>query len=127
MLAHPGHELRVFGWLERERPDAFVLSDGSGSTGASRLGATTELLSTAGCRAGALYGVATDRELYAVLLRRDLAFAERLLERLADALVARRAETVVADAAEGYNPVHDLAHCSPRLPRPGPGERWAVP
>src|SRR5207302_1404403 len=28
LVAHPGHELRVHGWLERERPLVFVLTDG---------------------------------------------------------------------------------------------------
>ena len=28
-VAHPGHELRIYGWLERARPQVHVLTDGS--------------------------------------------------------------------------------------------------
>lgn len=28
VVAHPGHELRVYGWLEQARPRVFVLTDG---------------------------------------------------------------------------------------------------
>src|SRR5262249_34481437 len=42
--AHPGHEVRLHGWLEMVRPEVFILTDGSGATGQSRLNATTTLL-----------------------------------------------------------------------------------
>jgi hypothetical protein len=44
MIAHPGHELRVHHWIERTRPLVFVLTDGSGHTGVSRLASTTAVL-----------------------------------------------------------------------------------
>ena len=30
VVAHPGHELRVHGWLELARPTVCILTDGSG-------------------------------------------------------------------------------------------------
>ena len=38
MVAHPGHELRVWHWLEIECPRVVVVTDGSGRSGASRKG-----------------------------------------------------------------------------------------
>lgn len=38
MIAHPGHELLVHGWLEVAHPRVFVLTDGSGRCAQSRLG-----------------------------------------------------------------------------------------
>ena len=68
VMAHPGHELRIHGWLERTRPLPFVLTDGSGHTSSSRLASTTRVLTAAGAQpAGVLYGQLTDREVYQAL------------------------------------------------------------
>ena len=37
ILGHPGHELRVYGWTRSIRPLTFVITDGSGASGISRL------------------------------------------------------------------------------------------
>ena len=58
--AHPGHELRLFGWMEQNHPTLFLMTDGSGG-GASR---THHSLETA-LRAGAKSAVC--------LYRRDFA------------------------------------------------------
>src|SRR5256885_1892784 len=44
VVAHPGHELRVHGFLCAFRPLLLVLTDGSGRGGASRLPSTSALL-----------------------------------------------------------------------------------
>jgi hypothetical protein len=54
-VAHPGHELRVFGWLHAARPRVFVLTDGSGRTGRSRLPSTTRILREAGAEPASIY------------------------------------------------------------------------
>ena len=48
VIAHPGHELCVYGWLETVRPRVFILTDGSGRSGQSRLKSTEEILSVVG-------------------------------------------------------------------------------
>src|SRR5215210_7115197 len=108
VVAHPGHELRVHGWLERERPEVFVLTDGSGSTGQSRVSSTVEVLRGAGAHPGSLFGRFRDSELYEVILDGRIEVLTGLARELADALIDRRVETVVADAIEGFNPSHDL-------------------
>lgn len=106
VVAHPGHELRVHRWLELHRPVVFVLTDGSGNHGVSRLASTTALLGQAGATAGSIYGRLSDRELYRAILGGDLdlftALADELAKGLADV------DLVAGDAVEGYNPGHDV-------------------
>src|SRR5919198_856035 len=107
VIAHPGHELCVYGWLEQARPHVFVLTDGSGRSGVSRLDSTTKILAAAGAGAGTIYGRFTDLDLYAAILDGDFRLFERLAAELAEALVREEVECVAGDASEGYNPIHD--------------------
>lgn len=95
--------------MERARPLVFVLTDGSGSGTESRLGATTALLERAGASRGGIYGAYSDRALYALLTERRVESVCALADRLADELGSAGCDVLVADAAEGYNPAHDLA------------------
>jgi hypothetical protein len=107
-IAHPGHELCVHGWLEATRPRVFVLTDGSGRSGRPRIDSTTNVLSRAGAEPGSIYGRFTDQDIYRALLERDF---EPLLEtagEFAEALVREGAGAVAGDAAEGFNPAHDV-------------------
>jgi hypothetical protein len=108
VVAHPGHELRVHGWLERARPTVFVLTDGSGHGRGSRLASTERLLRGARAVPGAIFGRFTDRELYRFLLKGDTDPLKDLVRELAAAFVATGVDSVAADALEGYNPGHDL-------------------
>lgn len=108
VIAHPGHELRVHGWLEWARPTVFVLTDGSGHGSHGRLASSTRLIQRSGGRTGSVWGRFTDRELYDTILEGRVSVLTGLVTELADAFVANRFEYVVADAAEGYNPGHDL-------------------
>jgi hypothetical protein len=108
VIAHPGHELRVHGWLEWARPTVFVLTDGSGHDVHGRLASTTRLIRGSGAVMGSVCGRVTDRELYDTILEGRVSVLTRLVTDLAHAFVSSRFEYVVADAAEGYNPGHDL-------------------
>jgi hypothetical protein len=108
VIAHPGHELRVHGWLEWARPTVFVLTDGSGHGSQSRLASSTRLIQRSGGRMGNICGRFTDRELYDTVLGGRVSVLTGLVTELAEAFVAGGFEYVVADAAEGYNPGHDL-------------------
>ena len=108
VIAHPGHELRVHGWLELARPAVCVLTDGSGHSAPSRLVSTTAILRRTGARPGPVYGRLTDRELYAAVLARDANPFVGIAREFAEFLAAERATYVVGDAIEGYNPAHDL-------------------
>jgi hypothetical protein len=111
VAAHPGHELVVYGWLEHARPRVFVFTDGSGGSGTSRLGHSHDILSTIGASAGSIFGRATDRDMYSMILHGRTEFFVDLAGELAAAITEHKPPYVVTDPIEGYNPVHDL--CAP--------------
>lgn len=107
VVAHPGHELRVYGWLEATRPRVFVLTDGSGRSSRSRIASTDEVLACAGAAPGDIYARLTDTDLYTAILDHDTRLFTGLAEELADALIRENIMCVAGDAVEGYNPAHD--------------------
>jgi hypothetical protein len=108
VIAHPGHELRAYGWLIASSPTVSVLTDGSGHTGQSRLDSTTRLLQRAGARLGPVYGRFTDSQIYeSILCGRHQVFTTLAFE-LGKHFIEHGIEYVVSDAIEGYNPTHDL-------------------
>jgi hypothetical protein len=108
VVAHPGHELRVFHWLERERPLYFCLTEGSGGAAESRMGSTTAVLERAGAVQGGLYGRYSDKQMYRMLLDGRTDVFVQLATEIADALMAAGVESVAGDAVEGFNPSHDV-------------------
>lgn len=108
VIAHPGHELRVHHWLETARPEVWVLTDGSGRTGRSRVDSTTRVLRATGSVAGAVYGQMSDGNLYHALLNFDHRRFTNLVDQLAAALMREQVDCIAGDAAEGYNPAHDV-------------------
>lgn len=109
VVAHPGHEVRIHGWLERERPIVFVLTDGAGRAGQPRIAATAEYFRKFGVRPGSIFGQLTDLEVYRRVLAREFDSFVRLSEELAEAFVSGGVECVTGDASEGYNTTHDIA------------------
>lgn len=108
VIAHPGHELRVHGWLETAHPDVWVITDGSGRTNRSRIDSTTRVLEATGAIAGPVYGQFSDADLYNAVLSFDHRCFTDLVDRLAIALIRDRVEFIAGDAEEGYNPAHDI-------------------
>jgi len=108
VIAHPGHELRLFHWLEIARPVVFVLTDGSGRSGKLRIKSTSRILSRAGATAGSIYGRYSDSKIYQATLDSAFDLFHELIDELADALVYHEVEIVLGDAAEGEFMSHDL-------------------
>jgi hypothetical protein len=108
LIAHPGHELRIHGWLEEACPDVFIITDGSGSSGVPRIAGSAELLRSAGCRPGSAFGHLKDADVYALILCGDVEPLAVVTRAVALWLVENGAEYAVTDACEFYNPVHDL-------------------
>jgi hypothetical protein len=108
VIAHPGHELRVHGWLETRRPEVWVLTDGSGRTGRSRIDSTTRVLHGTGGVPGSVYGTMSDTDLYQAVLRFEHSRFTEIVDRLAARLMRNNVECIAGDAAEGYNPAHDI-------------------
>jgi AcrR family transcriptional regulator len=107
IIGHPAHELRVHGWLEAEKPTVFVITDGSGGAGESRIGSTTRILEAAGARRASIYGRYSDRQIYAAILDARYEILFEMVDEIADSLADLRPELVAGDAVEDYNPTHD--------------------
>src|SRR3954447_2801474 len=107
IIGHPGHELRVHHWIERTRPLVFVLTDGSGHTGVSRLASTTAVLERAGATPGAIYGRLSDPEVYRAILDGNVDLFAGLAAGPAAALAGGGIGCAAGDAVEGFNPGHD--------------------
>lgn len=107
VIGHPGHELRVFGWIEATRPSVFVLTDGSGSSGLPRTHSTDSLLKSLGATRGSIYARFTDVFLYHSIMDHDFRVFTELADELANEMTRNSVQLVAGDAAEGYNPVHD--------------------
>jgi hypothetical protein len=90
------------------RPVAATLTDGSGHGAKPRLELSRSLLLACGATPSQLYGVATDRDLYRIILECRHSFFLELSDALAAMLMKHRIECVVGDAMEGYNPTHDI-------------------
>jgi len=108
VIGHPGHELRVFGWLGMARPSVSILTNGSGRSGESRLGSTSKILEPAGASRGSIYGRLSDKEAYQALLSRDFEVFTSMAEEMAHSFARPGVRYVVGDAIEGYNPIHDV-------------------
>ena len=80
-----------------------MLTDAGG-----RIARTRQLLRSLHVPEGPIFGRFSDRDLYDAILRGDAELISSLATELADWLIAQRATMTVTDAAEGYNPVHDL-------------------
>lgn len=109
LIAHPGHELRIHGWLEAVRPLVFITTDGSGASGIARTAKSADTLRAAGCRSGAVFGRFTDVNMYDFILHNDVERVVSMTGEIAGSLADAGVESAVADAVEFYNPVHDLS------------------
>lgn len=107
LIAHPGHELRLFGWLRQAQPLIVMLTDGSGSTGVPRVDLSERVVERSGGEI-VFGGYFREPDLYNMILRGDsaafVACALHLGRIAADAGI----DQIVCDASEGYHPAHDL-------------------
>jgi len=108
VLGHPGHELRIYGWLKHHRPDVWILTDGSGAAAEPRIELSRRVLQSLGLKPGAIFGDHTDRDVYAAILRGDAAFFITIARAITRRLLDAGHTALISDAAEGYNPTHDL-------------------
>lgn len=108
VVAHPSHELRLHGWLEKTRPYVCILTDGAGRSGEPRLPRTSEVLARVGATPGVIFGRFGDLEVYEAILKGNSKLFAELVEELARAFVEEQIEYVVGDATEGYSVTHDI-------------------
>lgn len=107
VVAHPGHELKVFGWLCQSGPRIYILTNGSGGA-ASRLSSTERVLQGSSATLGEIFGQFSDAEIYQVILTEKTATLLQMVDRLAASFVQHGIDFVAGDATEGFNPTHDI-------------------
>lgn len=107
-IAHPGHEMRVYGIVRAVRPTACVLTDGSGGAGRPRIGTCRALLDRLSVPVGPLFGRYSDRDFYDLILAGSTAPFVELVYALTHCFVQAGATAVLGDAVEGFNTAHDL-------------------
>jgi hypothetical protein len=109
IVGHPGHELRVWGWMRGTKPVVAVLTDGAGHGKRSRrLELSLDVLRAASASPSRLYGVSSDQAFYRSILDKDVDFFLHISDALAEMLIEQKIECVAGDAIEWYNPTHDL-------------------
>ena len=108
IIGHPGHELRVHGFVSRLRPRVYVFTDGSGYDNQSRIDSTIRLIRDSGAVCGSAMGEFSDRVFYDLILSADLDVFKKLVENIAKDLVRHQINLVFGDAIEGFSPTHDL-------------------
>jgi hypothetical protein len=108
IIGHPGHELRVFRFLEVYKPRVYIITDGSGSSHRSRIDTSVKILNEAGAELSPILGYFTDREMYRILLENDFDRLTGLMDEIITDLELNNIDTIVGDAVEGYNPTHDV-------------------
>src|SRR3954471_18992017 len=91
IIAHPGHELRLLNWMERERPLVFILSDGSGGAQSSRLDYSVSTISAAGATMIEGSGQRSDRQWYAAILDGDISAFTKTADAIAAAALSAQA------------------------------------
>ena len=106
--AHPGHELRLFHWMECTRPIVLAMTDGSGGNQPARTRYSERCVTSAGARWLARPEPASDRFWYAAILRRDTAPFSALVQTVCTAARDNGCNLIVSDGVDGYNPMHDL-------------------
>lgn len=115
-VAHPGHELRLYGWVLREKPICMVLTTGSRSgTDKERLQASADLITAAGGKRSELFGAVLDRDLYGAVLAGNAEPFQRWKETIVEVLIRNRPKRLVIDGWQLYSVTHDLAHIIGRL------------
>ena len=116
LVAHPGHEIRLYGWIARTKPAVNVLTKGSRHTRRmERLDACAAILDRLGARRGALFGEVFDTALYESILMQRTERFHAWTDALRDSLVDAGTTLVICDGWQSFSVAHDLASLIARV------------
>ena len=105
VFSHPNHEITLYGFLKRQRPQIVYLTDGGGEP---RLEQTREGLAAIQCLEGATFLNHSEASFYDALLEKDVPFYRRVADQVRAALAPVLPAHVLCDAVEFCDPVHDM-------------------
>jgi hypothetical protein len=94
--------------MSEYKPRVYVITDGSGRSGIPRTSSTSALLKRLGIRHGETFGAMSDAETYGAILEQNPSRFLKLVDDLAFSFVKHQINCVAGDAAEGFNPTHDI-------------------
>jgi hypothetical protein len=94
--------------MSEVRPLVQILTDGSGAANPSRMPSACRLARELDAAPGNVFPAGSDAELYRALLSGDHAYFVRIAEGLAGVLRQSEIGVIAGDAAEGFNPAHDV-------------------
>ena len=140
IFGHPGHELALFGLLQRHRPAVVVITDGGAP---ERLQQSRHGLEFIRLSDRVQYLGFSESSFYNALLDEDYGFFLNIARAVRAEIEHVQPEQIFCDAVEFYNPVHDttlpiVKRAARGLPRtdlfevplvyqlPGPGECYSV-
>ncbi|MES2907470.1 MAG: hypothetical protein V4691_10700 [Pseudomonadota bacterium] len=123
VMAHPGHELRLFGWLQNVHPTVSILTKGSRSGFCGRVDASAKVVEECGAKRGKMFGAIYDRDFYQFVLGNDIQPFHDWIDALRDEFIDASPELVVADSWQTYNVAHDLLHVMARVALAEAGRR----
>jgi hypothetical protein len=103
IFGHPAHELALFGFLQRFRPQIIIVTDGGSE---ERIRQSRAGLNSIGLEA--TYLDFAENDFYVALLRRDVSFFETVADCLREQIAPASPRQIFCDAIEFYNPVHDI-------------------
>ncbi len=124
VVAHPGHELRLYGWCALAQPDLFILTKGArGQDRSDRVDASRRLAASFCMTTVEPLGALRDRDAYQLILDGRAQPFLATIEDLANLICERGYSEIVTDAWQGYNPSHDVIHIMARCAAARAGAR----
>lgn len=119
-IAHPAHELRLYGFMEKTKPFVFVMTDGSGRNNESRILNFQNSLQKIHSGNKDAFSIVTlqpdgktrihikDLNIYSELLNGRVDFFEFYIKSIMNHLIRKNIDFLVTDASEGYNVCHEI-------------------
>lgn len=129
VLAHPGHEVGLYGFLGRYRPPVMAWTDGSGRRRWPRAESSRSVVQSAGAETVEPFGLVPDSILYRAMVEHDAEPFVEWFEIVEKRMRESQITDVITEAAEGFNPIADALRwiVSAAAETLGPVKVWEWP
>lgn len=119
LIAHPGDELKLFGFINQAKPYLFILTDGSGRTRPATLNDTWRILNSIFPESGDIFYMMTQQDkekhgyinnylLYQEILNKQESFFAVYINQIVYNLSEKNIDYLVVNSREEYNPINEL-------------------
>jgi hypothetical protein len=116
VIGHPTHELRVFHWLTLAKPTVCFLTrvDSCDRTRPRHI-STLNTFENHSIKLGPIQGALEEKDFFSALLNQDSIYFINIANLLYEWFLEENFDSVVADAYEGYNTIHDVCRLIPNF------------